>query len=65
MTCKIEKGELIIRLPLYPEPVLSKTEKTFVVAGSHGIVQTECQINGKTVSVGCNAFIKNDAFVKR
>ncbi len=63
MTCQIEKKELVIRIPL-TDPIPSKTGKSLVVASSHGIVQTECQIGGKAISVGVNAFIKNDAFVK-
>jgi hypothetical protein len=58
MTATIENGILKIEIPLErPEP--SKSGKTLIVATSHGIQQTSATVNGKHVSIGLNAFIKN------
>ena len=58
LTAKIEGNELVIRLPLNPTPVRSATGKTLVVASSHGNKQTEATVNGQSVIVGVNAYIK-------
>jgi len=57
LTARIEKNELVIRLPLNPTPVLSATGKSLVVASSHGNKQTEARVNGQPVVVGVNAYI--------
>jgi len=57
MKVTIEKGELVIRIPTQ-EPKPSSSGKTLVVASSHGNQQTTATVNGKTVYVGVNAYIK-------
>lgn len=57
MQVTIEKGELIIRLPMNPTPVSSATGKTLVVASSHGNKPTAAVVNGKPVIVGVNCYI--------
>lgn len=57
LTAKIEGHELVIRVPLNPTPVSSASGKTLVVASSHGNKQTEAKVNGKSVTVGVNAYI--------
>jgi polysaccharide deacetylase 2 family uncharacterized protein YibQ len=54
----IESGELVIRLPMNPQPVPSESKKTLVVASSHGNQATTAVVNGKPVVVGVNAYIK-------
>jgi hypothetical protein len=57
MQVSIEGNELVIRLPLLPEPSKSKSGKTMLVATSGGNVVTEATVNGKPVTVGLNAYI--------
>jgi len=38
-------------------PAPSASGKTLVVASTHGNVKTNCQINGKDVTIGLNAYI--------
>lgn len=58
MTAKIEGNELVIRLPLNATPTPSSTGKTLSVASSHGNQKTEAIVNGQSVIVGVNAYIK-------
>lgn len=57
MKVTIEKGELVIRIPMQ-EPTPSASGKTLVVASSHGNQQTTANVNGKPVYVGINAYIR-------
>lgn len=57
MKATIEKGELVIRIPLQ-EPRPSASGKTLVVASSHGNQATTATVNGKPVIIGLNAYIK-------
>ena len=57
LTATIEGNELVIRLPLNPNPVPSATGKTLVVASSHGNKTTDAKVNGQQVVVGVNAYI--------
>jgi hypothetical protein len=57
MQVTIEKGHLVIRIPMQ-EPAPSSSGKTLVVATSHGKQVTAAVVNGKPVFVGCNAYIK-------
>ncbi len=57
MKVTIEKGELVIRIPMQ-EPTPSASGKTLVVASSHGNQVTTAQVNGKPVYVGINAYIR-------
>jgi hypothetical protein len=50
-------NRLIINLALQA-PVASASGKTLVVASTRGNVKTGVMINGKEVTVGCNAYIK-------
>ncbi len=40
------------------EPTPSASGKTLVVATTHGNVPSDVEVNGKTVTVGCNAYIR-------
>jgi hypothetical protein len=57
MQVKVEKGELVIRIPLNPVPTPSATGKTLVVASTHGNTRTDLLIDGKQVTIGLNAYI--------
>jgi hypothetical protein len=57
MKVTIEKGELVIRIPMQ-QPTPSSSGKTLVVASSHGNQVTAAIVNGKPVYVGLNAYIK-------
>ena len=56
MTVKIEKDELVIRLPLQ-QPRPSATGKTMIVAGTGGFVKTDAKIGDKLISVSVNATV--------
>lgn len=53
-----EGNELVIRIPMEREPVLSASGKTLRVASSLGNKATSVEVNGKPVIVGVNAYIK-------
>jgi hypothetical protein len=57
MKVTIEKGELVIRIPMQ-EPTPSSSGKTLVVASSHGNQVTAAVANGKPIYVGVNAYVK-------
>ncbi len=54
---KIEKNELVIRLPLQNPPVPSSSGKTLVVASTRGNFRSTATVDGKPVTVGVNAYI--------
>jgi hypothetical protein len=58
MKVTVDKGELVIRIPL-GKPTPSSSGKTLVVASSHGNQVTEARVDGKPVYVGLNAYIRN------
>jgi hypothetical protein len=55
---KVEKGVLVIRLPINAEPPLSSTGKTRIVASTHGNQATSVVVNGEVVKIGCTAFYR-------
>jgi len=57
MKAKIEKGILIIEIPVQDPPRPSKSGKTLVVASSYGNVATTAEVGGKPVVIGLNAYI--------
>jgi hypothetical protein len=61
MKVTIEKGELVIRLPLNDPPVLSGSGKTLVIASTRGNQRTEAVVHGRPVVVGVNAYIHKPA----
>lgn len=58
MKVTIEKGELIIRMPVSDPPVPSKSGKSLVVATTRGNVEADFKVNGKPLYIGMNAYIK-------
>lgn len=58
ITARIEKGNLIITVPMNATPTLSASGKTLVIASSHGNQTTQLQYEGKNVTIGVNAYIK-------
>jgi len=61
----LEGDFLVIRLPLKKDAAgvypLSGTGKSFTIASTNGNHPSEVEINGKKVTIGVNAYIKNDA----
>jgi hypothetical protein len=59
MKVTIEKGELVVRVPL-EEPAPSASGKTLVVASSHGNQTTQaiCPKTGRQIIIGFNAYVK-------
>jgi len=57
MKAEIKNGNLVITIPMNPKPVPSASGKTLVVASSHGNVKTDAEVDGKSVTVGLNAYI--------
>mgnify|MGYP007118539006 CR=1 FL=1 len=57
MDVKTENGKLIISIDLQ-EPTPSASGKTIVVATTHGNVNTDCNVNGKPLVIGLNAYIR-------
>lgn len=58
MKAEINGGNLILTIPMNDEPTPSASGKTLVVATTHGNQPTTCEVAGKPVIVGCNAYIK-------
>ncbi len=56
MKVEIVGKNLVITLPIRPRTP-SKTGKSLIVAGSDGNKETTCQIDGKNIIVGVNAYI--------
>jgi polysaccharide deacetylase 2 family uncharacterized protein YibQ len=57
MKAEIKNGNLVITIPMNPKSVPSASGKTLVVASSHGNVKTDAEVDGKSVTVGLNAYI--------
>ena len=60
MNAVIKDGNLIITLPVNPNPSPSASGKTLVVASSSGNKATAVIVNGKPVTIGVNAYIAKD-----
>ena len=60
MKATIKDGVLTIVMPLNaPRP--SSSGKTLVVASSGGNIETDCEVDGRKVKIGVNAFIPKAA----
>ena len=58
ITVTIDKGHLVLRMPLAKDPQLSKTSgKTRVAASTGGFVDADAQISGHPLRVAVNATI--------
>ena len=49
---------LHLEIPMNDHPVPSASGKTLVVASSYGNQTTSCEVNGKPLTVGVNAYIR-------
>jgi hypothetical protein len=56
------KGSLVITVPLFDEPHRSKTGKSIVVAGSHGLRKSKLKVNGFNIFYSANAFYYPEAW---
>ena len=59
-----EKNDIVIRIPKNPKPLLTPSNKSFMIASSHGNTPTSLVVDGQPVIVGVNCFIKNLKYVK-
>ena len=57
MKAEVKDGNLVITMPINPNPSPSASGKTLVVASSSGNKQTDVIVNGKNVTIGVNAYI--------
>ncbi len=57
-------GNIIITIPKNVKPVPSSTQKTLIVASSHGFIPTSLQVDGRPVSAMVNLTVKNPEYVK-
>ena len=53
---KVEKKELVIRLPISPRP--SKSGKTMIVASTNGNIPTVAEYDDQAIVIGLNAYIR-------
>jgi len=58
LKAEIKGKNLIIEIEMNPEPTISASGKTRVVASSHGNQPTTVEVDGKVLVVGINAYIK-------
>ena len=56
MKVTVEGKELVIRIELQT-PTPSKSQRTLVIASTHGFVDTEAVVNTKMVRLSINAII--------
>jgi hypothetical protein len=59
MKARIRKRKLIIALPL-EDPKPSASGKSMVVASSHGVRRTRLKLNGKSICIVANAWVRID-----
>lgn len=59
LKCTVDQkaGTMTLVLPLQ-DPTPSASGKTLVVASSRGNQSTDAQLDGKTITVGVNAYIR-------
>jgi hypothetical protein len=57
MTAKIVGNKLVIEIEMRDPPTPSATGKTRIVATTAGNVKTDIQVQGKTMTIGLNAYI--------
>ena len=55
-----EKAKTLTLVMDLQKPTPSSSGKSLVVAMTHGNVATDVQIDGKSVTVGVNAYIRNN-----
>ena len=58
MTAEIKDGHLLIAIAVQDPPQPSKSGKTLVVASTHGNLATTAEVDGKSVVIGLNAYIR-------
>jgi hypothetical protein len=60
MIVTVEKGQLVIRIPMASDPQPSSSGKTLLVASSHGAMTTNAidPATGKAIIVSINAYVK-------
>lgn len=61
MQATIKDGKLVIEIELQKPPAPSASGKTLVVASTHGNQVSGLTIDGQSVVIGVNAYIKKPA----
>jgi hypothetical protein len=64
MKVEVHPTEVVIRLPRIVPAQLSGSGKSFLIATSKGIVETDALVDGFKVQAGVNVFIENPNYVK-
>ena len=59
MKVEIKGNDLVISIPMQP-PTPSKSGKTLMVATTNGNIITAAKVDGKPITIGLNAYIKNE-----
>lgn len=57
---EVTKTDVTITMPILKPLKTSKSGKSLVVCTTGGNIPTEAKVNGKTLVVGLNAYIKKD-----
>jgi hypothetical protein len=63
MKAELKSGNLVITIPYSEKGTLSSSNKTFLVASSHG--GRPVDVGGKQVTISVNAYVKNPDYVKQ
>ena len=58
IAAKIEGSNLVLTIPLEDPPQRSASGKSLVIASTRGNAVTSLMVQGKPLTVGCNAYIK-------
>lgn len=59
MEARIEGSKLHLIIDMENPPEVSKSGKSVVIASTHGNVKTGAEYNGKPITIGFNAYVKN------
>lgn len=59
LVAEIKGKNLVITVPMEDPPAPSGSGKNLIVATTHGNQTVECKVQGKNLTIGLNAYIKN------
>jgi len=60
MKVEVNADEVIIRIPRINPPRESKSAKSWTIATTQGIIQTDVVVDGKPLNVGVNCYISKN-----
>lgn len=58
MKVEVINNQLVITMPIDPNPQPSSTGKTLLIASTHGSIKSGIQVSGKELTISVNAYIK-------